>query len=227
MKLFDKQWAIALGTISVAGASAVAQAATVTVLDVPAQYPTYQESYASANPNDHELVYLGLNVPVNGSSVDVRLMSETGGPTRDVSLVLSAFADTQWSLTIDEGVNLVDIFVIATDGEAQTITGAVGITPTVSSASECGYSVPYNGGGCYTDRILGTNSPDPFNPLGTNWEGVNYLADLTDLSLTSFNGAYTTSGFDVVIEPIPVPATWLLFGSATLSLMAYRRRSSK
>ena len=59
---------------------------------------------------------------------------------------------------------------------------------------------------------------------------VNYLSDLTDLSVTSFSGSYIVDAFEIGIDSqatvVPLPGTLVLYATA-LTLFVVRRKPYK
>ncbi len=82
----------------------------------------------------------------------------------------------------------------------------------------CGFSVPYDFGGCDTEEFLGTNQNHPLVPiLQSNMNNNNFLAGLTALTVSNFNGAHFASSFTVGVDStavVPVPAALLMYLSA-------------
>ena len=207
-----------------------------------------------AENGGHELIYLGahstsgLNDPIDPqNTVEVNLNNlnpVSGGLTGDVSLVLSAAESLSWNISIADNVDLNTIFIFSTRTQSLTIneqsvslltdnTMHQGINIEVSPVSICGYALPDDGDGCSTDRILGFNR-DFFDEDGIEQESnalyVNYLSDLTDLSVTSFSGSYIVDGFDVGIDSsatvVPLPGSLVLYSSA-IAMLTFSRRKLK
>ena len=207
-----------------------------------------------AENGGHELIYLGthstsgLNDPIDPqNTVEVNLNNlnpVSGGLTGDVSLVLSAAESLSWDISIDNNVDVHAIFIFSTSTQSLTIneqpvslltdnTIHEGINIEVSPVPICGYALPDDGDGCNTDRILGFNR-DFFDEDGFEQESnalyVNYLSDITDLSVTSFSGSYIVDGFDVGIESsatvVPLPGSLVLYSSA-IAMLTFSRRKIK
>ena len=193
---------------------------------------------AASNANGEELVFLGALKTINydlldgegqpgsDNDIDVFLNNTSGidAATGPVSLVLSAAESLQWNVTWDTNVTLNNIFIFGVNAQALQINGSGpidlssgeatfnGITIKVSNSMRCGYSLPYNAGGCNTDQILGLNPFTATNPIG-----FNFLADETDLNVTNFNGSNLVDAFNVDISTatvVPLPSALLLFASA-------------
>ena len=106
-----------------------------------------------------------------------------------------------------------------------------GINIETSPVAVCGYALPDDGEGCHTDRILGFNR-QLLDEEGMNTilmeQLVNYLSDLTDLSVTSFSGSYIVDAFEIGIDSqatvVPLPGTLVLYATA-LGLLTMRRKS--
>lgn len=208
--------------------------------------------------NGEELIFLGAHETSNHNSSggidnDVTVtvnnlnpVGEGGGAaalTEGVSLVLSAAESLVWNIAIDDNVQVNNIFLFGLKSQEITINGqaiSLGSSPVmfgdinveVSPIGVCGYALPTDGQGCNTDRILGINQQS-FDFLGlesnTNEFGLNYLADLTDLAVTNFNGSYLADGFNVGINStatvVPLPGALVFFVSA-LGVLANRKRLS-
>lgn len=180
----------------------------------------------------HELIFLGVH-ETNGSNsgsnttLDVQISSVGNGITGNFSLVLSGVDALTWDISYDSSRhNLQSVFVFS-GGSTQTVTfnglassGAVNVENS-AFVGVCGYSLPSGQTGCNTEELLGI---DDFvaNPFGEN-----FLAEMTDLTVNNFSGAYYADGFNVElasVATVPVPAAAFLFGSGILSLFAVRRK---
>ncbi len=87
----------------------------------------------------------------------------------DHVLVLSAYEPTDWKVTLAPGVQIQQVVLIGY--HAQTVD----LNVPVTHGTGCGYSYPYNGGGCDTDQLLA---------LAQAHAGAD---------LTSFHGCYHAS----------------------------------
>ena len=223
--------------------------------EVVQQYATNLGLVTPEENNGEELIYLGahstsnLNDAINPqNTVEVNLNNlnpDNGGGaglTGDVSLVLSAAESLSWDISIDENVDVNAIFIFSTNTQSLTIndqsvglaTNNViheGINIEVSPVSVCGYALPDDGEGCHTDRILGFNRvfiDEEDVEQETNAFFDNYLGDLTDLAVTSFNGSYIVDSFDINIDSsatvVPLPGSLVLYSSALAALTLRRRK---
>jgi len=207
------------------------------------------------NNGGEELIYLGAykNSEFNSSGgvlneiqVDLNNLNPDNpngiaGATGDVSLVLSAGASLAWDISVDDNVELNSIFIFSISDQSLTINNQSvdlssgdlifeGINIETSPVAVCGYALPDDGEGCHTDRILGFNR-ELLDEDGLNYETnellVNYLDDLTDLSVTSFSGSYIVDGFEVGIDSqatvVPLPGTLVLYATAFAVLMVQRK----
>ena len=207
------------------------------------------------NNGGEELIYLGAykNSEFNSSGgvlneiqVDLNNLNPDNpngiaGATGDVSLVLSAGASLAWDISVDDNDELNSIFIFSISDQSLTINNQSvdlssgdlifeGINIETSPVAVCGYALPDDGEGCHTDRILGFNR-ELLDEDGLNYETnellVNYLDDLTDLSVTSFSGSYIVDGFEVGIDSqatvVPLPGTLVLYATAFAVLMVQRK----
>ncbi len=223
--------------------------------EVVQQHATNMGLVTIEENNGEELIYLGahstsnLNDAINPqNTVEVNLNNlnpdngSGAGLTGDVSLVLSAAESLSWDISIDENVDVNAIFIFSTNTQSLSIndqsveleTNNViheGINIEVSPILVCGYALPDDGEGCHTDKILG------FNRVFIDEDGVeqetnaffdNYLGDLTDLAVTSFNGSYIVDSFDINIDSsatvVPLPGSLVLYSSALAALTLRRRK---
>ena len=195
------------------------------------------------NPEGEELIFLGAHETINfdvtaenptsdpNISVTVNNTNGSGATTGGVSLVLSAAESLQWNLVIDSSVQLNNIYIFGLGSQQLSINGST-ITLVSGAATfsdidiiegevVCGYTLPDNGEGCFTDEILGINMGELSN-LGD----ADFLGDLTDSDVTNFNGSYLVDSFNVDINTtaIPVPSALILFSSALALLI--RRKSA-
>jgi hypothetical protein len=182
--------------------------------------------------NDIEVDLNNLNV-VDGNG--------NAGLTGDVSLVLSGGVALNWDLTIADNIEVNSIFIFSIADQTLTINDQSvdlsssnsifdGINIETSPVAVCGYALPDDGEGCHTDRILGFNRQlldEDSVEYDTNEAGVNYLSDLTDLSVTSFSGSYIVDAFEIGIDSqatvVPLPGTLVLYATA-LAVLVVRRR---
>ena len=203
-----------------------------------------------------ELLYLGAyrnsafvdeTNPNNDIQVDLNNLnvvdgSGNAGLTGDVSLVLSAGVALDWNLTIADNIEVNSIFIFSVADQTLSINNQSvdlsssnlifdGINIETSPVGVCGYALPDDGEGCHTDRILGFNRQlldEDGVEFDTNELLVNYLSDLTDLSVTSFSGSYIVDAFDIGIDSqaavVPLPGTLVLYATA-LGLLTMRRKS--
>ena len=207
------------------------------------------------NNGGEELIYLGAykNSAFNSSGgvlneiqVDLNNLNPDNpngiaGATGDVSLVLSAGASLAWDISVDDNVELNSIFIFSISDQSLTINNQSvdlssgdlifeGINIETSPVAVCGYALPDDGDGCHTDKILGFNR-ELLDEDGMEYETnallVNYLDDLTDLSVTSFSGSYIVDGFEVGIDSqatvVPLPGTLVLYATAFAVLMVQRK----
>ena len=217
-------------------------------------FAQHSESLGLVDPVDNggeELIYLGAykNSEFNSSGgvlneiqVDLNnLNPDNPNGTGDVSLVLSAGASLAWDISVDDNVELNSIFIFSISDQSLTINNQSvdlssgdlifeGINIETSPVAVCGYALPDYGEGCHTDRILGFNRElldEDGMEYETNALFVNYLDDLTDLSVTSFSGSYIVDGFEVGIDSqatvVPLPGTLVLYATAFAVLMVQRK----
>jgi hypothetical protein len=201
-----------------------------------------------------ELLYLGayrnsafddVTNPNNDIEVDLNNLNVVDGNgnaglTGDVSLVLSGGVALNWDLTIADNIEVNSIFIFSIADQTLTINDQSvdlsssnsifdGINIETSPVAVCGYALPDDGEGCHTDRILGFNRQilDDGVEYETNESEVNYLSDLTDLSVTSFSGSYIVDAFEIGIDSqatvVPLPGTLVLYATA-LAVLVVRRR---
>jgi hypothetical protein len=110
-------------------------------------------------------------------------------------LALSAYTSTQWNVELAPGASLDKI--VAVGYEAQFVKGPEGVPVEIytyegqdSELAGCGYSLPYDGGGCDTDQLIAT------------------VESITGLTLSRFDGCYRASAIQVgskTCEPPPPP----------------------
>ena len=202
-----------------------------------------------------ELLYLGayrnsafddVTNPNNDIEVDLNNLNAVDGNgnaglTGDVSLVLSGGVALNWDLTIADNIEVNSIFIFSVADQTLSINNQSvdlsssnlifdGINIETSPVAVCGYALPDDGEGCHTDRILGFNRQlldEDSVEYDTNEAGVNYLSDLTDLSVTSFSGSYIVDAFEIGIDSqatvVPLPGTLVLYATA-LAVLVVRRR---
>ena len=202
----------------------------------------YLGAYINSTFNDSNGVQNEIQVDLNNlNPIDG---SGDAGLTGGVSLVLSAGQSLAWNLSIDDNINLNSIFIFSINDQSLTINNQSvdlssndlifnGINIETSPVAVCGYALPDDGEGCHTDRILGFNRQivdEDGIEYDTNEQFVNYLGDLTDISVTSFSGSYIVDAFEIGIDSqatvVPLPGTLVLYATA-LTLFVVRRKPYK
>jgi hypothetical protein len=114
----------------------------------------------------------------SGSTIAVHIARNT-----QMTVVLSSYEPVHWIVTVDPGAVVDEILL--NGYHAQTLSAPSNIPYQARSydqnysnfGSSCGYSFPYNGGGCDTNQLIA---------------GVEFH---TGLDWTSFTGCYTASEF--------------------------------
>jgi len=202
----------------------------------------YLGAYINSTFNDSNGVQNEIQVDLNNlNPIDG---SGDAGLTGGVSLVLSAGQSLAWNLSVDDNINLNSIFIFSINDQSLTINNQSvdlssndlifnGINIETSPIAVCGYALPDDGEGCHTDRILGFNRQivnEDGIEYDTNEQFVNYLGDLTDISVTSFSGSYIVDAFEIGIDSqatvVPLPGTLVLYATA-LTLFVVRRKPYK
>jgi len=202
----------------------------------------YLGAYINSTFNDSNGVQNEIQVDLNNlNPIDG---SGDAGLTGGVSLVLSAGQSLAWNLSVDDNINLNSIFIFSINDQSLTINNQSvdlssndlifnGINIETSPVAVCGYALPDDGEGCHTDRILGFNRQivdEDGIEYDTNEQFVNYLGDLTDISVTSFSGSYIVDAFEIGIDSqatvVPLPGTLVLYATA-LTLFVVRRKPYK
>lgn len=125
-----------------------------------------------------ELHFLSAYEPTSSGIIYVQVDSTT-----PMTLVMSSYEPVQWVLNTVPGAQIQQILL--NGYHSQTIVGAGSIPVETRSYDQtgtyfgesCGYSLPYNGGGCDTNQLLQTV---------TGYTGLNW---------TTFNGCYTVEQF--------------------------------
>lgn len=105
----------------------------------------------------------------------------------DNVLALASYEPVTWNITLGEHAGLSKVVVF---GYHEQVVEGVDVPVEFHGAPYCGYSLPYNGGGCDTDAL------------------IDAVEDVTGLGLSRFDGCYTASDFQFVsdeVEPEPEP----------------------
>ncbi|MCB9743827.1 MAG: putative metal-binding motif-containing protein [Alphaproteobacteria bacterium] len=144
-------------------------------------YPPY--TYTDANATEPELNLLSLyeGTP-NGSPPQVAVNVDR--PSTMV-LHLSAYDAVEWTVTAIPNATITEILVSGYHG--QTVNAPSGVPVNIRTydttrnnyGNWCGYSLPYNGGGCDTDQLI---------------RGVE---GYTGLTMSSFTGCYQGNSFTI------------------------------
>lgn len=98
-------------------------------------------------------------------------------------LALASYEPTAWQVTLTPGAELRKILVVGVHD--QIVVGPEGVPVEHVQASACGYSFPYNGQGCDTDKL------------------IREVEAAAGLPLTRFDGCYRATAFRYV--PIDSP----------------------
>lgn len=97
-------------------------------------------------------------------------------------LALSAYEPTHWTVTVGEGAALSKVIVIGYAAQSATVPDGVAVEAHFYEGGDglaaCGYSLPYNGGGCDTDELVAD------------------VEALSGLSLFRFDSCYDARTFD-------------------------------
>lgn len=133
-------------------------------------------TYSPAFSCDPELIVASVYEAVNG------VVTVQVDRTSPMVLVLTAYEAVDWQVTFGPNTQVQQIVI--SGYEPQTITAPSGVTvvnhsPYVSHWLGCGYSYPYNGGGCDTDML--------FRKIETS----------TQMSLSHFAGTYAGTSFTI------------------------------
>ena len=203
-------------------ALAPTKAATITIND-----PAYPTTYVySANPvQSSDLVVLGIYEAHSGHgggvhpTYDATVKIVDNGPN-PLTLVLSSYEPVRWNFQIDPGVVLDQIILWGyhthqfTGVNSSLVTNKSGF----GAVSEpCGYSLPYNGGGCETHLMFAE------------------IENFTGLTISAFAGNYRAADFTVttgalgndVTAEVPLPAALPLFLAGIAGIgFAHRRRKN-
>ncbi|CAH0350893.1 PEP-CTERM sorting domain-containing protein [Aquabacterium sp. CECT 9606] len=172
----------------------------------------------SSGPNSNSL---GVYIP--GTTVVNVLGSSTGA----VSLVLSAYERTNWFL-MGDGVASLTSVVINGYGASQAfgIDGGkvVNRSGQGNYIAACGYSLPYNGGGCDTSVLISGIESYLGKPI-TTFTGL-YSSSLELGTLTSLDSPAALQ-VTVRIGAVPEPSTVVLIGMGFGALLLMRQRRQK
>ena len=100
-----------------------------------------------------------------------------------MTLVLSSYEPVHWVVTASPNTQINNVLLNGYHSQMITIDSSVPVETrsydqtSSDFCSSCGYSLPYNGGGCDTNMLL------------------NGVTHYTGLNWTSFNGCYTAEQF--------------------------------
>lgn len=187
-----------------------AQAATITVNPEGMGGGSYSPSYLNnAGATGHELYIIGIYSDMSYDGFPDATVHVVNSGSMPFTLVLSAYDATAWQLDIDAGSNISQVIV-----NGYTASTVSGIDPSLvvnksgsgNYLSACGYSIPYNGGGCNTDHL------------------ISQVESFTGLTTTAFAGIYEASDFTLTTSAVPVPAAAWSFGSALIALVGAKRK---
>lgn len=140
--------------------------------------------------------------------------------TGPVSLLLTAREEVAWNLTVEDGVDLRQIYVfgVETEGLSLSVNGEQLLSGTTSSNASVefvsnlcaiAWPEPNPEWGCTADQLISS----------LDSEGI-------DLEITQYNTAYHVDSFTVGLSstPIPLPAAGYLFLSGLAAICTIRRK---
>ena len=136
--------------------------------------------YSSTGPGmtEPELHFLSAYEPTSSGQIDVHIDRPT-----QMTVVLSSYEPVHWVVTIGPNTQIDQILLNGYHSQTITVDPSIPVETRsydqtgTDFGESCGYSLPYNGGGCDTNMLL---------------NGVSYY---TGLMWTSFNGCYTAEQF--------------------------------
>lgn len=110
----------------------------------------------------------------------------------DHALVLSSYEPVNWNVRLGEGVKLESITLIGYHAQTVSLPGV-----PVKRAMGCGYSYPYNGGGCDTDNLLALAKQHAGADV-TTFHGCYQASEWTLLADgTATSNCNTAAGYEV------------------------------
>lgn len=141
--------------------------------------PTFQARTPAGGPRLWVLgQYEGKHDPSDASPSDNEV--EWSLPGSNV-LVVSAYSPATWRITLSEGAALDRVIVLGYHEQIVHVDKSVKVSvythELLPGTYACGYSMPYNGGGCDTGEL------------------IDMAKSLTGLPLTGFDGCYRASDY--------------------------------
>jgi len=141
----------------------------------------YNNSYIN---QDSDLIIIGLyeasskHYDSNGNHIigETEVNISKGGD-KPITLVFSSYEPVHWKLSVEDGVNINKI--ILNGYYKQVISGVDQSLVENLNLHACGYSLPYNGGGCDTNIL------------------IHKIEELTNLKLSKFIGTYRSSSINI------------------------------
>lgn len=199
--------------LMLAGVISNANSATITINDSAYSYSYNYNSGISQSP---ELLLIGVyetltpHYDVLGNHLQGNATVHiTNGGEKPIVLALSSYEPTLWNIDIAPGVNVSQIILNGYYNQALSGVGGNLLVTNKSGLGNylaaCGYSWPYNGGGCDTNYLK------------------SRLESFTGLTLSTFAGAYRATDFTVTTSPAPLPSALILFTSGIVGLFGYRK----
>jgi hypothetical protein len=172
----------------------------------------------SSGPNSNSQ---GVDIP--GTTV-VNVLGSSAG---SVSLVLSAYERTNWVLTGDGVASLASVIIngygasqaFGIDGSKLVNRSGLG-----NYIAACGYSLPYNGGGCDTGVLIAGVESYLGKPI-TTFTGI-YSTSLELGTVTSLDSPAALQ-VTVRVGAVPEPSTIVLAGIGAAALLLRQRRQKR
>ena len=139
-------------------------------------------TFTDTSATEPELILMGVYEPDPSSGGAITVDIDRGAT---MVLHLSSYTAVDWTINNNAGAIIDEILVSGYD--AQTVNAPSGVPVTIRTAATtgthfgyfCGYSLPYNYGGCDTDKLIA---------------GVE---SYTGLTMASFAGCYQARSFKV------------------------------
>ena len=171
-------------------------------------------SFESNIDQSSQLLIIGLYETRSDSSFNyhpqgVANVNINYGGNKPITLVVSSYEPKLWNFNVENNVNVSQIILNGYYGqESAGIDGSLidNRSGTGNYLAACGYSLPYNGGGCDTNYF------------------IDQVENYTGLSLNAFAGAYRATDITITTSTVPIPSALWLFLTGIISFVGIKKK---
>ena len=141
-------------------------------------YPLY--TWADTQPSNPELNIIGAYESDGGHGNPPGVTNVHIERRSQMTLVLSSYEPVDWQVTAASGAVINEIILAGYNNHLATVPSGVPVTDLSGGTrlGACGYSLPYNGGGCDTNIYISTTEAYT-NMTMSSFTGCYHMTDVT------------------------------------------------